>query len=197
MMNYEVPTANRQHKSTVFRTLFSEREKLLELYNAVNGTDYQDPDALEINTLDNAVYMKMENDVSFLLDFRLNLYEHQSTVNPNMPLRMLFYITEILRGITLDMNLYSYNLQKIPTPRFVVFYNGTEEQEDRLEYRLSGMFEQAEEIPQLELIVVVLNVNAGRNTELMKGSRTLSDYAEFVRRIRENSKTMERHLLLL
>ena len=88
--------ANRKHKDTVFRMLYSDKRAILELYNALNGTDYQNPDDLTVTTLENAVYMAMKNDVSFLLDERMTLYEHQSTWNPNMPLRDLIYIARLM-----------------------------------------------------------------------------------------------------
>ncbi len=86
-------TANRKYKNTVFRMLFSDKVNLLSLYNAINDSNYTDPNQLEIVTLENAVYMGMKNDLSFLIDTSLFLYEHQSTYNPNMPLRDLFYIS--------------------------------------------------------------------------------------------------------
>ena len=87
-----LPTANREYKSRIFTMLYSEPERALELYNAVNNTNYDNPELLEINTLENAIYMGMKNDVSFVLDARMSLYEHQSTVNPNLSLRFLFYM---------------------------------------------------------------------------------------------------------
>ncbi len=86
--------------------IFSWREELLQLYNAINGTDYQDPEELEINTLQNAIYMSMHNDISFLIDSRLSLYEHQSTYSPNLPLRFLFYVSDLYSDLTKDANLY-------------------------------------------------------------------------------------------
>ena len=121
-MNY----VNRKYKDTLFRALFSERKHLLSLYNAVNETNYTNEEDLEINTLENVIYLKMKNDISFLFGFSLNLYEHQSSVNPNMPLRDLFYVADLLQKIVKDRNLYSSSLVGIPTPKFVMFYNGTD-----------------------------------------------------------------------
>ena len=90
-----LPTANREYKSRIFTMLYSEPERALELYNAVNNTNYDNPELLETNTLENAIYMGMKNDVSFVLDARMSLYEHQSTVNPNLPLRFLFYVADV------------------------------------------------------------------------------------------------------
>ena len=84
---------NRNYKDTIFRMLFSDRKNLLSLYNAINGTSYMNPEDLEIVTLENAIYMGMKNDLSFIIDTNLFLYEHQSTYTPNMPLRDLFYIS--------------------------------------------------------------------------------------------------------
>ena len=128
-MNY----VNRKYKDTLFRLLFSERKHLLSLYNAVNETNYTNEEDLEINTLENVIYLKMKNDISFLFGFSLNLYEHQSSVNPNMPLRDLFYVADLLQKIVKDRNLYSSSLVGIPTPKFVMFYNGTDEEAAQME----------------------------------------------------------------
>ena len=90
---YIPAVANRNYKETVFRKLFSDRENLLSLYNAINGTSYTDALQLEIVTLENAIYMGMKNDLAFIINTNLFLYEHQSTYNPNVPLRDLFYIS--------------------------------------------------------------------------------------------------------
>ncbi|MCI8745248.1 MAG: hypothetical protein HFI25_06185, partial [Lachnospiraceae bacterium] len=86
---------NRKYKDVLFRFIFRDKKDLLSLYNAINGTDYKNPEELEINTLENVIYMKMKNDLSFLVGASMNLYEHQSTWNPNMPLRGLFYFAEL------------------------------------------------------------------------------------------------------
>ena len=108
--------ANRLYKSHLFVMIFEDKEKLLELYNAVSGSDYRDPELLEINTLENAIYMSMKNDISFLIDARLSLYEHQSTYSPNLPLRFLFYLSDLYSGMTRDANLYGTKKVQIPPP---------------------------------------------------------------------------------
>lgn len=163
----------RSYKDTVFRLIFKDKKQLLSLYNAVNGTDYNNAEDLKINTLENAIYMNMKNDISFVFDFELNLYEHQSSVNPNMPLRDLFYVSKVLQNIVKYENLYSSRKIKIPAPRFVVFYNGSMEQPERSIYRLSDMYEKSMKEPELELVVTVLNINPGKNEELMKSCRGL------------------------
>ena len=106
----------RNYKDTVFRMLFSDRENLLSLYNAVIGKNYKNPEELEIVTLENAIYMGMKNDLAFLLNTNIYLYEHQSTVNPNMPLRDLFYISAEYSELVEMNSLYSSTLIKLPTP---------------------------------------------------------------------------------
>ena len=91
--HFDKISANRKYKDTVFRKLFSDRKNLLSLYNAISGASYTDENAMEIVTLESAVYMGMKNDLAFILDTNLFLFEHQSTNNPNMPLRDLFYIS--------------------------------------------------------------------------------------------------------
>ena len=123
---------NRLYKSRLFIMIFEDKKNLLEPYNAVTGKHYTDPELLEINTLENAIYMSMKNDLSFLIDARLSLYEHQSTYSPNLPLRFLLYLADLLAGMTLDDNPYGRKKVIIPPPRFLVFYNGREEQPDRI-----------------------------------------------------------------
>ena len=102
-----LPKPRRDYKDTLFRLLFQDRDRLLSLYNAVNGTSYDSPEELTVVTLENAVYMNMKNDVAFLVNFQLNLYEHQSTWNPNMPLRNLFYAAKEYQVLTRDQSLYA------------------------------------------------------------------------------------------
>lgn len=178
----------RTYKSRIFEMIFSDRKELLSLYNAVNQTDYKDPDQLEINTLKNAIYMGMRNDVSFIVDMKLNLYEHQSTYNPNLPLRFLFYIADLYSNITKDANLYSTRLIKLPTPRFLVFYNGMEERPDKEVLKLSTAFQIKEEEVFLELTAIVLNINQGHNESLLQACRTLNDYAVYTARVRKYAR---------
>lgn len=188
--NIDVLTANRMYKSRIFAMLFSDRNELLKLYNAINGTSYDDPDLLQVNTLENAVYMSMQNDVSFIIDMRLNLYEHQSTYSPNLPVRYLLYVADVYSDYTKDMNLYGTKTVKLPTPRFVIFYNGQAEQPDRKELKLSELFSIPDADPSLELKAVMLNINKGHNRKLMETCRTLQDYAEYTFRVREYAAEM-------
>lgn len=185
------PTANRNYKDTVFRKLFSDKENLLSLYNAINGTAYEDPEELEIVTLENAIYMGMKNDLAFVVDTGLVLYEHQSTYNPNMHLRDLFYISSEYQELVDNKSLYSSTLQKIPAPSFIVFYNGTEKKEDRWENYLSEAYENQDGEPNLELKVITLNINEGHNRELMEQCRILKEYAQYVARVRSYVKEMK------
>ena len=181
----KTPTANRQYKDTVFRMLFSEKENLLSLYNAVTGSHYQNAETLKIVTLENAIYMGMKNDLAFMLETNIYLYEHQSTINPNIPLRDLIYIGIEYQQYLNDKSLYSSKLQKIPAPKFMVFYNGTDTVDDRVELRLSEAYEHLAGEPDLELKVLMLNVNEGHNKDLMEQCQTLKEYAIYVARVRK------------
>lgn len=174
----------RNYKDTVFRMLFKEKENLLSLYNALNGTGYTNVDDLEITTLENAVYMNYKNDISFVFAHELLLYEHQSTFNPNMPLRDLFYVSSVLQGRTSGDDLYSRRIVRIPAPKFIVFYNGTGSQPERQILRLSDVFEKKQEQPALELNVIVYNINLGRNSELLAACSLLKEYAQYVDQVR-------------
>jgi len=179
---------SRNYKDTLFRTLFKEPKALLELYNAVNGTSYADVDELEIITLENAIYMNMKNDVAFLIDCSMNLYEHQASVNPNMPLRNLFYVSKEYQMLTDKKSLYAAKPVKIPTPRFVVFYNGTSEQPERCQLNLSSLFATPVEDPSLELKVTQLNIGEGYNEVLKEKCPLLKEYVEYTERVRKYAK---------
>ena len=183
-------SANRNYKDTVFRMLFSDKKNLLSLYNAVNSRDYTNPDDLEIVTLENAIYMGMKNDLAFIIDTNLYLYEHQSTYNPNMPLRDLFYISSEYQKMLDQKSLYSSSLQKIPTPNFIEFYNGSDPVCDVFEHRLSSAFAHLSGEPKLELIVTVLNINEGHNALLMEHCKTLREYAQYVAKVRKYTADM-------
>ena len=184
-------TANRKYKDTVFRKLFSDRKNLLSLYNAINGTAYMDASQLEIVTLDNAIYMGMKNDLAFIINTNLFLYEHQSTYNPNMPLRDLFYISGEYQKLVDLKSLYTSTRLRIPTPNFIVFYNGTEKNEDRWVEYLSESYENMSGEPNLELKVIILNINVGHNKKLMEECQTLREYAQYVAKVRRYSEEIE------
>ena len=189
MNNVSLPV-NRIYKDRLYKMIFNDKSELLKLYNAINGTHYNDPAMLTITTLDNAIYMTMENDLSFIIDMRLALYEQQSTVNPNLPLRFLMYITDIYSAYTKDMNIYGSKKVQIPLPSFVIFYNDVKSQPDRTEFLLSELFHPTTDQPALELKAVMLNINKGHNQELMNACHTLRDYSEYVARIRTYSAEM-------
>ena len=184
-------TVNRTFKSTLFIMLFEDRKNLLELYNAITGKHYADPELLEINTLENAIYMSMKNDVSFLIDGRLSLYEHQSTKNPNLPLRFLLYISHLYSRLTVKANLYGERIVQIPAPEFIIFYNGKDEMPERQLLKLSDMYSVKEENPKLELEATLLNISGTNNRKLKDACRTLRDYAVYTDKIRMYTETME------
>ena len=182
---YQNVHENRKYKSDLFCAVFEDKKHLLELYNAVNGTAYTNEEDLEVNTLENVLYMGMKNDVSFLVGCAMNLYEHQSTVNPNMPLRGLLYFAKLFERYVAEnaINLYSSQLKKIPTPSYIVFYNGTKDEPNERILRLSEAF--TKEGGCLECEARLLNINYGQNRELMEKCRRLEEYAIFVAKVRE------------
>ncbi len=188
--NTQTQPVNRLYKSKIFAMLYSSKKELLELYNAVSGRHYEDPELLEINTLENAIYMSMHNDVSFLIDSRLSLYEHQSTYSPNLPLRYLFYISDLYSGMTKDENLYGIKCVEFPAPQFIIFYNGEKDQPDRSILKLSDAYSVKEEHPALELTAVMLNINRGHNEKLKGMCKSLKDYSEYTERVRKYVRTV-------
>ena len=180
----------RTYKDRVFRMLFKDKKKFLELYNAMNGTSYDKPEDLVVTTLENAIYMGMKNDVSFLVYDQLLLYEHQSTKNPNIPLRDLFYVANVYSALLKDEDFYSTVRIPIPYPKFVVFYNGKSPMPEREILRLSDSYEVKKEEVDLELKVLVLNINKGYNHDLMDKCRTLREYMIYTDTVRKYSKRL-------
>lgn len=187
--NKNIPSADRAYKDQLFRFIFRKKRDLLELYNAVNGTDYRNPETLIVNTLEDVVYIGMKNDISFLIGGTVNLYEHQSSRNPNMPLRGLLYFARIYDNYVEQhkLDVYSSSLQRLPIPRYLIFYNGTESEPDKREMSLRDAFitDDRTEEPCLECRATLLNINYGHNKELMKKCRKLEEYAIFVGKVRE------------
>lgn len=181
---------NKKYKDRLFRLIFQDRKDLLQLYNAVNNSDYTNPDELTITTIEDVVYMGMKNDLSFLIDDVLNLYEHQSSFSPNLPLRGLFYFSSLYREQIepVKQRLYTNSPLYIPFSQYLVFYNGTKEEPERQELKLSDLFIQngKKAIPALECTAVVLNINLGHNRKLMEKCKALKEYAQFIAMIREN-----------
>ena len=179
---------NNEYKSDVFSMLLQDKRRALEVYNAINGTAYDDPEQVELTTLENRSFsLTVRNDASFILDADLSLYEHQSTYCPNMPLRDLIYFASIIqkRIHTQKRDLYGKTLLKIPVPHFVVFYNGKENAPEHYTLRLSDAFERDTVSPEIELVCHVYNINKGNNTELLSKCSTLRDYMYFVDLVRD------------
>lgn len=184
-IEYQNIHGNRKHKDSLFRKVFRKKKDLLALYNALNGTNYENEDDLEINTLDNALYMSVKNDVSCIVGCTMNLYEHQSSYNPNMPLRGLIYFAQLYNRYTekRKLNLFSSTLQMIPTPQYIVFYNGLKNEPDRQVLKLSDAFQT--DGGCLECEAIMLNINYGQNRELMEKCRRLEEYAIFIATVRK------------
>ena len=188
-----MPTYQKKFKDRLFIFIFGRDDEQskrwrLELYNALNGTDYTDPDALKLNTIENVIYISMHNDVSFILDNEMNLYEQQSSFNPNMPLRGLLYYSQLYNAHLKSRgeNILSSRKITIPTPKYVVFYNGLKEAEDTWKMCLSDSFEKATESSDFEWTATIININTEHNKELQKNCKPLYDYISFVAKTREN-----------
>lgn len=186
---------NRKYKDRLFRLLFGNeeyKENILSLYNALCDTAHTDLDDIRIYTIDDVIYIKMKNDVSVLLDSFLSLWEQQSTYNPNMPVRGLMYFGKMYdRYITENqLNIYGKTLIKLPTPRYTVLYNGTEELPAVMKLRLSDAFICPDSSGGFEWTADVRNLNDGKNEELLAKCQPLREYMILLNKIRANSETM-------
>lgn len=183
---------NREHKDRLFKFIFQKKENLLELYNALNGTSYDNPEDLEIVTLEDVIYMRMKNDISFILDYQMNLFEHQNSDNPNMPLRGFLYFARQYEKYVIEneCNLFGHKTIQIPTPQYVVFYNGDTWKGERKVLKLSDSFYDKRIRSCMELEVLQLNINYGHNKEIMEKCRILWEYAVFIGKVKTYNKAM-------
>ena len=184
---------NREYKDRLFKKIFEEdKANLLSLYNALNKTNYTDEEDLTVTTIDDVIYMGMKNDVSCLIGNHLSLFEQQSTVNPNMPLRGFLYFGKLYEKYLVSdkTKLYGKTLKKIPTPEFYVLYNGNEDLDDVSYLRLSDAFEVPDHSGNFEWTATVININQGHSKELMKACKALQDYSMFVATIKRNLRTL-------
>ena len=195
MLGFQGIATNRAYKDSLFRIIYSgkdERSKkwLLSLYNAISGKNYTNIDDLRITTIESVIYLTMKNDLSFLLDSQMNLFEHQATVNPNMPLRGLMYFGQLYQNEVKRQkkDIFGSSLIKIPSPRFIVFYNGNQELPDTIKYKLSDAFEIQDNSGEFEWTATVINIKKGHNEGLQKKCESLYHYIEFVERVRESQK---------
>ena len=200
---------NTKHKDRLFCFIFGREENkkwTLSLYNAVNGSSHTEPDSIQITTMDDVLYMGMKNDVSFIIANSMSIYEQQSTYNPNMPIRELMYASRLCDKYIHEnqLNIYGKTLIPLPVPKLVVFYNGKEEQEDDI-LELKDAFLAKKQLsetsaagrkmkpdsPDIAVRVRMVNINYGKNRELLQACRPLEEYAWLIWRIREYSAAME------
>ena len=188
-------STNREYKDRLFKAIFgrdTEESKRwrLDLYNALNDSHYTDPNELQLNTIENVIYITMHNDVSFLIDDQICLYEQQSSMNQNMPLRGLLYFSQLYQRYLKENELDPSRSTRIeiPTPKFIVFYNGQTETEDEFEVRLSESFKSQSTNGAYEWTAYFKNINENHNKVLQKKCKPLYDYSKFVAMVRENAQ---------
>ena len=187
---------NPEHKDRLFKFIFGRQTEeskrwRLQLYNALSGTNVTDPDELKINTIENVIYITMHNDISFLVDSEINLYEEQSSYNPNMPLRGYLYFAALYQMYLKEnrKNLISSSRVMIPTPKFYVFYHGGPKNPERWKMKLSDSFLNPDETGDFQWTATVINLNPDHNSVLNKNCTPLYHYVKFATLISENRKS--------
>ena len=183
---------NPKYKDRLFSFIFGSEENkewTLSLYNAISGSNYTDPDAIKITTIKEIMYLGMRNDVAFLISWEINLFEQQSTFNPNMPVRLFQYAGNLYEKYIVEnkLNKYGSKLLKLPVPKLVVFYNGEKEQEDEVTLKLSDSFPEGAD-PDIEVRVRMVNINYGRNRKLLEACKPLKEYSWLVAEVRRNKE---------
>ena len=177
---------NREYRDSVFRMLFNDKKKLIELYNAIFDTDYGPDTPIDIKTIEDVLFVHMKNDIAFTLDNKfIVLTEHQSTINPNMPVRNLIYLSTILQKMYKKAEFYQTVPLPLPQPEFIVFYNGSRKMPEYQELKLSDSFlGQKKEKYALDLTVKVFNINIKEDEGILARSATLSQYSRLVEKIK-------------
>lgn len=191
MATIEQMKVNPKYKDRLFCLIFGDREhkgNIISLYNALNGTDYDDSEDIKVTTIDDVIYINMKNDVSFIIDSYMSLFEQQSSINPNMPLRGFLYFGNLYNSYITEnkLNLYGKTLLKIPTPQYCVLYNGSAEAPASSELTLSEAFVQNSPKGKFEWTAVFINLNKGKNDDLLEKCKPLSGYMKLIHAIREN-----------
>ena len=191
MATIEQMKVNPKYKDRLFCLIFGDREhkgNIISLYNALNGTDYDDSEDIKVTTIDDVIYINMKNDVSFIIDSYMSLFEQQSSINPNMPLRGFLYFGNLYNSYITEnkLNLYGKTLLKIPTPQYYVLYNGSAEAPASSELALSEAFVQNSPKGKFEWTAVFINLNKGKNDDLLEKCKPLSSYMKLIHAIREN-----------
>ncbi len=177
--------ANREYKDGIFRSLFNDEENLLELYSALSGKEYPKDTPVEIVTLDNVVFDDIKDDLAFIVEEKfIILTEHQSTLCPNIPVRMFSYLAREYEKITDKSAIFSTTLQPIPTPELYMFYNGKTEMPPEWTMKLSDAFAGECDIISAEVIVKAINVNYDSGAELLEKCKTLNGYSLLIHKIR-------------
>ncbi len=182
---------NREYKSDVFSMLMEDKENALAVYNALNGSSYEDPEQVEMCRLEKSISLSIRNDAAFIIDMNVSIYEHQSSYNPNMPLRSLLYVVDIFKGFFERKDLFGSRLITLPAPKFAVFYNGPRSRPSKEDLKLSSAYSHTDERPQLELICTVYNINPGQNEMLQ--CKVLDEYTSFIETVRRYENGKEEH----
>jgi hypothetical protein len=195
--NVGASSTKREYKDSLFRAIFKNAEEFRKLYGTVKGKVYDENTVMKETTLTDAIYLNMKNDVSFVIDGKIVVFvEHQSTINPNIAMRMLIYTAETYRPMIDPNRIYGPGKVIFPRPEFYVFYNGKQKMPERETVRLSELFEPCENKnpPALDLVVDIININIGNNPDLLGNCETLSHYETFVEQVREYEKTHDRDI---
>ena len=181
--------ANKKYRDSVFRDYFNEPNRLLSLCNAILGTNYQNSEKLNINTLEGIFFDNQKNDISCTLeDNFLVLIEHQTSVNNNMPFRCLSYVAELMNNLIKDKDkLYHKALIRFPAPRFIVLYDGDTKEPLKREMRLSEAF--GGDGSTLELVVVAYNINFGLEQPLLAKCQYLRENSTLVGKVKEGIRS--------
>lgn len=181
---------NREFRSDVFCMLMEYPEKALDVYNALNGTAFTDPSLVKIVTMKKGISLSVRNDAAFVINTDLQMYEHQSTYCPNMPVRSLIYFTNTIMPMLKDEDIYGKSLIKLPNPHFIVFYNGEEKRPEKEILKLSDAFMHKDDISEIELIVTVYNIN-GNSSGILDKSKVLREYMQFVDKVRARKRNVD------
>ena len=178
--------ANKQFKDSFFRHIFRNLDELVSLHKALYDDKIAESDVV-FTTLDNILLDRLKNDLSYVVqNRRFMLFEHQSSINLNMPMRFAMYFSESLKHLIPNAKaMYQTNLIHFPTPFFAVLQMGNPNGQDHTVLHLSDSFlePQAPEDRRLELLVDVFNIDYSPERPILHKCPTLNGYSYFINEV--------------
>ncbi len=203
----KVPNKQKIHpwkNDSLFRKIFKDKKELVILCSGLTGRKDIKEEDIEVTTLqeNNALYVQIRNDLSFIIGTDIFLVEQQTKVNPNMPARQGSYYFNTLSELLGNAVFHSTTKQKIPRPILVTFTNGNPKGVPTEILKLSEMFYENEAKNNrqgqikvngryqnyIEVYVKVIYLNNPQNEDFLNKIPSLKGFATFTKAVKDYGK---------